>query len=307
MFKKNDFVTHPKMPDWGIGIVTKDQSGDDVSVFFENTKATKSIKQSFANLEPHDSPGQSRLFLENVLITDKHKGTMDRQPFPKKVEQFIEMFKGGFRGPVLEKNERQYKQQAREKFVSLLNQEDFKELIDSEQWEELGNRIKKCHSLNLLSAFEIINFSDVMKAPQTQQDIGCGLYDFLYGAAPIHERFKSYVAILEAYGCDKWPIITLPLFLCFPTEYMFVKPMVTQEAAANRGFDIQYESQLNWNTYNKVLLFSQDLFERLSAYGNPDLHPKDLIDVQTFMWCTFTKGWDAAEIAKAEAEIKASV
>ncbi len=304
MFGKNDFVKHPKMPGWGIGIVTTDQKGKDVSVFFENEVKVKTLRLPEAGLEPVSDPGESRLYLENILISEKHKGTIDRQPFPKKVEQFIEMFKGGFRGPVLEKNERQYKQQAHETFVSLLNQDDFKELMDSEQWEELGNRIKKCHSLNLLSKFENIRFGDILKEPQVQQEIGKGLYAFLYGSEPMRDRFQSYAAVLAVYDCDKWPLITLPLFLRFPVEHMFIKPTVTQEAAANRGFDIQYDSQLNWNTYNQVLLFSQDLFERLSAYDNPDLHPRDMIDIQTFMWCTFTKGWDTAEVAKAEAAIK---
>ena len=96
----------------------------------------------------------------------------------------------------------------------------------------------------------------------------------------------------------------MPLFLRFPEEHMFIKPLMTQEAAANRGFDIQYDSQLNWNTYSQVLLFSRDLFERLSAYENPDLHPRDMIDVQTFMFCTFTKGWTIEEIKGAEEKVE---
>ncbi len=304
MFEKNDFVRHPKMPDWGVGIVTTDQRGNDVSVFFENETKIKTLRLPGAGLKAVSDPGESRLYLENILISDKHKGTLDRQPFPRKVEQFIEMFKGGFRGPVLENSERQYKQQAHENFLSLLNQDDFKQLIDTEQWGELGNRIKKCHSLNLLSKFENIRFGDILKDSSVQQDIGKGLYNLLYEDGSIKDRFKSYAAILAVYECDKWPLITLPLFLRFPVEHMFIKPTVTQEAAANRGFNIQYDSQLNWNTYNQVLLFSKDLFERLSAYDNPDLHPRDYIDVQTFMWCTFTKGWDAETVAKAEAAIK---
>lgn len=304
MFKKNDFVSHPKMSAWGVGIVTKDQCGNDVSVFFENEDKIKILRMPEAGLKAVLDPGASKIYLENILISDKHKGTLDWEPFPTKVVQFIERFKGGLHGPVLEQCERQYKQQAHENFVSLLNQNDFKELMDSEQWDELADRIKKCHSLNLLSKFEVIRFSDVLKDLQAQQDIGQGLYSLLYGNTPMQDRFKSYAAVLEAYECNKWPIITLPLFLRFPTEHMFIKPTVTKEAAKNRGFDIQYDSQLNWNTYNQVLLFSQDLFERLNAYDNPDLHPRDMIDVQTFMWCTFTKGWDSAEIAKAEAKIK---
>lgn len=61
---------------------------------------------------------------------------------------------------------------------------------------------------------------------------------------------------------------------------MFVKPTVTQNAAAVSGFEINYKSQLNWVTYKQVLAFSQYLHRELS-----ELKPRDLIDVQSFMWC----------------------
>ena len=305
MFKKNDFVNHPRKLDWGIGIVTKDQTGDVVSVFFENTDAIIKLKTSTVTLEVVADPGQSRSFLENVLIGDDHKGITDRQPFPTKVAQFVDHFKGGLHGAVLEKHERRYKQDAHEEFVAQLNKADFERLMASEEWDKLAHRIKKCHSINLLSKFELIRFADVLKDLQAQKEIGQGLYDLLYGEDLLQSRFERYASILEGYECDKWPIITLPLFLRFPEEHMFIKPPMTQEAAANRGFDIQYDSQLNWNTYSQVLLFSKDLFERLSAYENPDLHPRDMIDVQTFMFCTFTKGWSIEEIKGAEAKIEA--
>ena len=47
-------------------------------------------------------------------------------------------------------------------------------------------------------------------------------------------------------------------------------------------------------------LFSRDLYDRLKTYNNQALAPRDMIDVQTFMWCTYTKGWSSDEIAKAE-------
>ena len=84
---------------------------------------------------------------------------------------------------------------------------------------------------------------------------------------------------------------------------MFVKPTLTQEAADKRGFDIQYSSQVNGGTYERVMMFSQDLFKRLKNDTREELHPRDMIDVQGFMWCTFAGGWTDAEIAKCEAKL----
>jgi len=79
--------------------------------------------------------------------------------------------------------------------------------------------------------------------------------------------------------------------------------MMTKKAAENRGFDIQYSSQLSWGAYNRILDFSNDLFNRLSESDNEFLHPRDMIDIQSFMWCTYSKGWNAEGIAEGKREL----
>ena len=61
---------------------------------------------------------------------------------------------------------------------------------------------------------------------------------------------------------------------------MFVKPTITQAVADMSAFNIAYTPSLNWNTYNKILKFSEYLKQELH-----ELEPKDMIDVQSFMWC----------------------
>ncbi len=93
------------------------------------------------------------------------------------------------------------------------------------------------------------------------------------------------------------------LFIRFPEKYLFVKPKMTKEAAANRGCDIKYSSQVRWDAYSRILDFGQDLFERLMQSENEMLHPRDMIDIQSFMWCTFTSGWTAEGIAEGKLEL----
>ena len=113
-------------------------------------------------------------------------------------------------------------------------------------------------------------------------------------------RFENAIRVLESYDIGKWPIITYPLFVLLSNDHMFIKPEMTKEAAATRGFDIQYDSQLNWNTYERVLALANDLRQRLRASENPHLHPADMVDVQGFMWCTFTKGYTAEDHRERE-------
>jgi hypothetical protein len=83
----------------------------------------------------------------------------------------------------------------------------------------------------------------------------------------------------------KWTIATYFLFLVHPDRYMFLKPTVTQHAADISGFDIHYRSDLNWRTYEAVLAFAQYLTQALVQQHCQALMPRDMIDVQSFLWC----------------------
>ena len=76
---------------------------------------------------------------------------------------------------------------------------------------------------------------------------------------------------------------TILLFIIHPDKYMYVKPKTTQNALEISGFSINnYSSLPNYNFYSKVLLCSKYIFEKTKEAG---LNPKDMIDIQSFMWC----------------------
>jgi len=64
-----------------------------------------------------------------------------------------------------------------------------------------------------------------------------------------------------------------------PDRFMFLKPEVTQQCAARLTFDLAYSSDLNWPTYERLLVMSARLLEILRPYG-----ASDFIDVQSFIW-----------------------
>ncbi len=301
---KGQRIIYKKQKEWGIGELLQDSYGPQANIFFSNVR-NKIIQRKHDDIVILEGQDASDSYLDNLSReTIKNKGTVDKIPFPQIVENFLNLFKGGLYGPVLEYYERDYKVKASQKFLADLSESEFKRLIENELWEEVAGRIKKCHALNLLSKFETIKFGDVLKERSAQQHIAKGLFELLYGQDDLQIRFEKYVICLAEFECDKWPIITLPLFLCFPVDNVFIKPDMTKEAAANRDFDIQYDSKLNWNTYAKVRSLYDDIHTRLSDDENKALHPRDMIDVQTFLWCTYTKGWTEQEVAKAEDELR---
>jgi hypothetical protein len=61
--------------------------------------------------------------------------------------------------------------------------------------------------------------------------------------------------------------------------HIFLKPRVTQTAANRYGYEFAYSSKPLWETYQCLLNFAEELKIDLA-----DLEPKDMIDLQSFMW-----------------------
>ena len=76
-----------------------------------------------------------------------------------------------------------------------------------------------------------------------------------------------------------WPVVTVFPFLAQPDRHIFLKPNVSRVAAAQYGFDLGYLSRPNWRTYASLL----ELADLVRA-DLRDLRPRDLIDVQSFLW-----------------------
>jgi hypothetical protein len=55
--------------------------------------------------------------------------------------------------------------------------------------------------------------------------------------------------------------------------------MVTKRAAEKYGFDFAYRSRPGWDVYDSLLAFARTVWR-----DQRDLGPKDMIDVQGFIW-----------------------
>ncbi len=303
---KSTYVKHPNdktHADWGIGIVLEDEKSGRVPVFFEHTSQRKIIGTDYVQLQLVQDPGDAAVLLNHAL----YEGKGDRQPFPLILEKFLLNFPGGLSGDLYLSEERNYKAKASEFAQELLPKERFADLLSKEDWDTLSTDIKRVYSkTNLLASFEMIKLGDALKNDDNIKLVSNTLFDLLYQDIGISQKVESAAVKLKSLELDKWPVITYLLFLIYPNDCMFVKPTVTKAAAENRGFDIQYESKVNANTYNRIQLFAQDLFQRLSDDSRQELHPRDMIDVQGFMWCTYGGGWTSQELELAKRQLEQS-
>ena len=125
---------------------------------------------------------------------------------------------------------------------------------------------------------------DAVKSRDGAQAFATGLYDFLYGAGDMTRKFQQWCDVISTLPRKQtrvltWPIVTVFGFIAQPRVHIFLKPNVTRAAAREYGFEFQYKSKPAWDTYANLLQFANIVRRDLR-----DLRPRDMIDIQSFMW-----------------------
>jgi len=183
----------------------------------------------------------------------------------------------------LYKNERKYKEAAHALARELLEPGLLRSLLGGGDQDEICARaLKVVSATNLVFPNEKMQLKDGLKAPAHKAKFANAIVDLLYGAEPYQARFERFATMLEEIDSAKWTVATYFPFFVFPAEHMFLKPTVTQQAAELCGFEISYDSKLNWKTYDRLLAFSRWLSDELAKQ---EIKPRDMIDVQSFIWC----------------------
>ena len=84
-----------------------------------------------------------------------------------------------------------------------------------------------------------------------------------------------------------WPLVTVFGFLAQPDRHIFLKPQVTRRAATLYEFEFEYQSAPNWATYASLLAFAERIGKDQRA-----LRPRDMIDLQSFIWVQGSEEYD---------------
>jgi hypothetical protein len=194
-------------------------------------------------------------------------------------------FPGGFRDPTYLAWERDYKVLAAERFHEAFGRGKLGALVRRGAHREVAERTIAIEArTNLLFSFEKMALRDAVKSAAGARAFAEGLFEFLYGEGPVSSRFATWcdvVAVLPRRQTRvlTWPVVTVFGFIAQPRIHFFLKPMVTRQAARRYGYDLGYQSRPRWNTYAGVLAFARRVRDDLR-----DLRPRDMIDLQSFLW-----------------------
>lgn len=200
-------------------------------------------------------------------------------------EKFLRFFPNGFEDEKYVAWERGYKWLAHEKWNAQLNRAEYESLLEKGEFGEIASRAVKIESpTNLIFSFEKLALRDAVRSKEGARIFAESLDDFLHGAGKPQQKFERWVEAVGRLPKKQSRVLTHPVvtvfgFLAQPKKHIFLKPKVTQAAARAYGFDFQYRSKISWETYASLLEFAETIKRDLA-----DLKPRDMIDVQSFIW-----------------------
>ena len=199
--------------------------------------------------------------------------------------KFLRFFPDGFEDETYIDWERDYKWEAHERWNDQLGKPEFRKLLADGEHAEIARRAVTIESrTNLLFSFEKMAIRDAVKSPAGARAFSNGLFEFLHGRGSMESRFERWVEVVGNLPRRQtrvltWPVTTVFGFMAQPQEHVFLKPMVTKRAAEEYGFDFTYRSRPGWETYASLLAFADRVRRDVK-----DLKPKDMIDIQGFIW-----------------------
>lgn len=158
-------------------------------------------------------------------------------------------------------------------------------MLSEGKFLEIGVEAVKIESrTNLLFSFEKMALRDALKSEPGARAFAEGLYALLHGPGQLHAKFSRWCEVVAGLPRKQsrvltWPLSTVFGFIAQPDTHIFLKPTVTRLAAREYGFDFRYRSGPSWETYSSLLAFADEIAREMR-----DLRPRDLIDIQSFIW-----------------------
>jgi hypothetical protein len=225
----------------------------------------------------------STLQLDNKRVTPRSNGV--HPGILRSRQKFLRLFPDGFRDETYLQWERNYKWKAHLQWEEELGALMFRRLVRSGEYIEAAARAVRIEAhTNLLFSFEKMALRDAIKSKAGAKLFATGLLDFLHGGGDIGKRFERWCDVVSALPRRQtrvltWPLVTVFGLIAQPDLHIFLKPLTTRHAASKYNFDFHYASRPSWPIYQELFDFADCIHHDLR-----DLKPRDMIDIQSFIW-----------------------
>jgi hypothetical protein len=201
--------------------------------------------------------------------------------------KFLRFFPQGFRDEDYLETEREYKWESHRRWRESLGVAELDSLLRAGRHEEIAARavrVEQRSRYSMIFSFEKMALRDAIKSASGARRFAEGLHAYLHGGGELQSRFEAWVDAVAGLPRKQtrvltWPLVTVFGFIAQPRQHMFMKPNTMRAAARAYGFELEYRSRPNWRTYASLLELA-----RLVRRDQRDLGPRDMIDVQSFLW-----------------------
>jgi hypothetical protein len=221
-------------------------------------------------------------------VSSARRQAQSRQPPVSKtdrcIRKFLRIFPAGFTDPTYLAWERDYKWRAHQQWEAELSVDRLHELLAADRAREAAAIAVRIESrTNLLFSFEKMALRDAVRSAAGARQFIQGLLALLHTDLPLSERFERWKACIQQLPKRQsrvltWPLLTVFGFIAQPRLHMFLKPTVTRTAAEKLGLDFAYGPP-SAAVYANLLHLAQAV--RALVH---DLKPRDMIDIQSFIW-----------------------
>lgn len=215
------------------------------------------------------------------------RAELDPRAFGRARRKFLRVFPGGFSDATYLEWERDYKVESHRRWRAQLGEAPFRALLAAREFREIAMRALKVEQQSrhsMVFTFEKMALRDAVKTPAGSARFAQALFEFLHSQSPPAPRFDRWIGELGRLPRRQarlvtWPVATVFGFLAQPRTHIFVKPLVMRRAAAACGYSLTYRSRPSSEVYQQFLSLA-----RLVRRGVSDLGPRDMIDIQSFLW-----------------------
>jgi hypothetical protein len=225
---------------------------------------------------------------------DDRTRTWEERLSPAK-RRFRAIFPGGFRDQTYLDWERDYKWAAHLAWQRELDRTTWSRLLAARAYDEIASRVSAIYArskLNMLALYEWMALREALADKTGARLLSDSLFSLIHGEGRFETRLDRFATVLDQVPqrqtrLAKWPVVTLFPFVARPASHLILKPRLMKRAADRLGFDLEYASRPNAQTYAAVMRYVSWLRGALSPW-----RPKDLIDVQGFLWVTCSEEYE---------------
>jgi hypothetical protein len=286
-------VNHRSRHDWGPGKVLAVE-GQKLKIYFRDCPGEDAIKTLVPTADMLElAASQIDPQLDNLppYRAGKLQTTKKRLTIDEGLVAFHRLFPLYFEDPKYfndpQLGERAYKLAAHQLFVNTLGDGKGRQLLQAGHLDEVRKHALAVEAkVNLLSSFERMALRDGLKDDAAAHRFFQALFNLIEAPRLDQTTFEGWITAVELLPVQPgksrahtWPILTLLPYLACPDRQMFLKPDKTKACADCLRFELQYRTELNWLTYQKLLEMAELLLRRLQPFG-----ARDMIDVQSFIW-----------------------